>query len=77
MESHGANARALDHHEAALASSGFVMARVMKAWLLLLGCDVRRVCPARTVLYDAVRLQPASGLLRHERLHPAAVLDDN
>lgn len=61
-------------------SPGFVMAHVMKAWLLLLGRDVRRVRRARAVLDDAVRLRPAGGLLRAERLHlaaVAAVLDDD
>lgn len=61
-------------------SPGFVMAHVMKAWLLLLGRDVRRVRRARAVLDDAVRLRPPGGLLRHERLHlaaVAAVLDDD
>lgn len=61
-------------------SPGFVMAHVLKAYGLLLGRDVHRIRKARAVLTDALRLRPAGGLLRRERLHlaaAAALLDDD
>jgi tetratricopeptide (TPR) repeat protein len=87
----GANARAMDPFEAALAAfqawrggadaplalalqaaPGFVMAHVLKVYLLLCSRDVRRIRQAREVCDQAAR-QMARPTQRRERLHLAAI----
>lgn len=57
------------------AQPGFVMAHVLKVYLLLCTRDVRRVRQARLAFDEAARLmaRPAAGLPRPERLHLAAI----
>ncbi|HKP67280.1 MAG TPA: tetratricopeptide repeat protein, partial [Casimicrobiaceae bacterium] len=68
---------AADLVDAALRKApSFVMAQVLKAWLLLAGRDVRRIGAGRPMLSTLARL-PANA---RERLHVAAiraVVDDN